>query len=296
VEQREGRIIRQGNLNEEVRIYRYVTEGSFDAYIWQTLETKARFIAQVMQGDTGMRSAEDLELAALSYAEVKALASGNPLVLEKAGIDTELAKLTLLKSQWEKQQWQNRQELAFLPKRIEAIRKRITAIEADISVRQNISGNRFAIEVEGKRYTDRMEAGNALFYAVCKVRGTDRIIGKIAGFRIVAKAADILDSKLIIVGGIEYEAGKAETPIGFVKVLENALSRMEQVLAEERKHLTRMERRMADIQDEIAKPFDKAERLAWLRQRQREIEKALDLNNGDLAATDKAEAEEAEAA
>jgi hypothetical protein len=296
VEQREGRIIRQGNLNEEVRIYRYVTEGSFDAYIWQTLETKARFIAQVMQGDTGMRSAEDLELAALSYAEVKALASGNPLVLEKAGIDTELAKLTLLKSQWEKQQWQNRQELAFLPKRIEAIRKRIAAIEADISVRQNISGNRFAIEVEGKRYTDRMEAGNALFCAMRKVHGTDRIIGKIAGFRIAAKASDILDSKLIIVGGIEYETGKAETPIGFVKVLENALSRMEQVLAEEREHLTRMERRMADIRDEIAKPFDKAERLAWLRQRQREIEKELDLNNGDLAATDGAEAEEAEAA
>ena len=115
VEQREGRIIRQGNLNEEVRIIRYVTEASFDAYIWQTLETKARFIAQVMRGDTGMRSAEDVELAALSYAEVKALASGNPLVMEKAGIDAEVAKLSLLKSQWDNQRWSNQRESATLP-------------------------------------------------------------------------------------------------------------------------------------------------------------------------------------
>jgi hypothetical protein len=132
VEQREGRIIRQGNLNEEVRIIRYVTEASFDAYIWQTLETKARFIAQVMRGDTGMRSAEDVELAALSYAEVKALASGNPLVMEKAGIDAEVAKLWLLKSQWDNQRWANQRESATLPSRIEKIRERIESIEADI--------------------------------------------------------------------------------------------------------------------------------------------------------------------
>jgi N12 class adenine-specific DNA methylase len=143
VEQREGRIIRQGNLNEEVRIHRYVTEGSFDAYIWQTLETKARFIAQVMQGNTGMRSAEDVELAALSYAEVKALASGNPLVLEKAGVDTELAKLSLLKSQWEQQQWRNKSELAALPGRIECIQQRIAGMEGDVANRQNVTGDSF---------------------------------------------------------------------------------------------------------------------------------------------------------
>lgn len=293
VEQREGRIVRQGNLNEQVWIYRYVTEGSFDAYIWQTLETKARFIAQVMQGDTGMRSAEDVELAALSYAEVKALASGNPLVLEKAGVDTELAKLSLLKSQWDQQQWRNKQELAGLPSRIERIKGRIAAIEADIAVRRDVSGNRFLMEVEGKRYSDRVEAGNALLHAVHGVRyGSERVVGQIAGFRVAVKAATVREfgKALLIKGGIEYEAGRAESPIGFVKVLENVLNRMELMLEEEREHLARTEKRTADILVEVAKPFDRAERLASLQQRHREIEAALDLTKGEMAAAEEAEA------
>lgn len=296
VEQREGRIIRQGNLNEEVRIFRYVTEGSFDAYIWQTLETKARFIAQVMQGDTGMRSAEDVELAALSYAEVKALASGNPLVLEKAGVDTELAKLTLLKSQWDQQQWRNKRELANLPSRIQRIKDRIAAIEVDIATRCDVSGNRFLMEVEGKWYRDRADAGNAIMLAVHGVRyGSERVIGRIAGFRVAAEAAEIREfgKRLVILGGIEYEVGKAETPIGFVKALEHALNRMEQVLEGERGYLAQTEKRMADLQAEIVKPFDKAERLVWLQQRQREIDAMLDLTKGEMQAVDEAEAMEA---
>lgn len=296
VEQREGRIIRQGNLNEEVRIYRYVTEGSFDAYIWQTLETKARFIAQVMQGNTGMRSAEDVELAALSYAEVKALASGNPLVLEKAGVDTELAKLSLLKSQWDQQQWRNKQELAALPKRIETVRQRIAAIEADIAARNDVSGNRFAIEVEGVRFTDRSEAGRAIMHAVHGVRyGSERVIGRFAGFDVVVKAAAHREfgKALVIRGGIDYEAGKAETPIGFVKVLEHTLNQMDLVLEEEREYLARTEKRQADIQAEVAKPFEKAERLARLQQRQREIDAALDLTKGEMSAVEEAEVSEA---
>src|SRR5690606_42052831 len=89
IEQREGRILRQGNINEFVSVFRYVTEGSFDAYMWQTLETKARFISQVMTGDATMRTAEDVDATALSYAEVKAIASGNPMVIEKAQVDAE---------------------------------------------------------------------------------------------------------------------------------------------------------------------------------------------------------------
>ncbi|MGE3979530.1 MAG: DEAD/DEAH box helicase, partial [Nitrospira sp.] len=292
VEQREGRIIRQGNLNETVRIYRYVTEGSFDAYIWQTLETKARFIAQVMQGESGMRSAEDVELAALSYAEVKALASGNPLVLEKAGVDTELAKLSLLKSQWDQQQWRNRQELASLPVRVERIGARIGLIEADIAARRDVSGQRFLIEIEGKRYSDRSEAGSALVHAVHGVRpGSERIIGRIGGFPVVVKAAESREfgKRLLIRGAVEHEVGQAETPIGFVKVLENALNRMDLVLEEEREHLARTEKRMADIVIELAKPFEKVERLGWLQQRQREIKAALDLSKGELGAEEEAE-------
>lgn len=287
VEQREGRVIRQGNLNERVRIYRYVTERSFDAYIWQTLETKARFIAQVMQGDTGMRSAEDVELAALSYAEVKALASGNPLVLEKAGVDTELAKLSLLKSQWDQQQWRNKQELVNLPGRIERIQARITGMENDIRSRQDVSGNKFLIEVEGRRYTERAEAGKALLIAAHGDKSSrDREIGRFAGFPIAVKATAFEGNMLFILGGIEYRCGQAETAQGFVRVLENSLNSMDQWCLEEQEHLAKTEKRMADIHAEVAKSFDKAERLVMLKQRQREIEAELDLDKGENTAVE----------
>ena len=284
VEQREGRIIRQGNLNENVRIFRYVTEGSFDAYIWQTLETKARFIAQVMQGDTGMRCAEDVELAALSYAEVKALASGNPLVLEKAGVDTELAKLSVLKSQWDQQLWRNKQELATLPARIQKIHSRIDSIESDVKSRKNVSGDKFLIEVEGIRLTDRTEAGKALFKVLKKTHTSDlETVGKFAGLD-VAVSTSFLGSQLCILGGIEYRCGQAETLLGCLRVLENSINNMDRYLLEEQGYLATSEKRMMDIQLEVAKQFDKADRFELLKVRQREIEAELDLNKGEKAA------------
>src|SRR6266542_1331153 len=114
VEQREGRILRQGNSNSEVQIYRYVTEQSFDAYGWQVLETKARFIAQVMTGESDLRRIEDIDGAALTYAEVKAIASGNPLVIEKASIDAEVARLTRLQTQHYETQFKLRQRIRHL--------------------------------------------------------------------------------------------------------------------------------------------------------------------------------------
>src|SRR5213079_464011 len=115
VEQREGRILRQGNDNKEVSIYRYVTEGSFDAYMWQTLETKARFIQQVMSGRVTVREAEDLEGGALSYAEIKAIASGNPMVLEKIRVDTEVRRLDMLRAAHVNQQYEIARQVRDLP-------------------------------------------------------------------------------------------------------------------------------------------------------------------------------------
>jgi len=287
VEQREGRIIRQGNLNENVQIYRYVTEGSFDAYIWQTLETKARFIAQIMQGNTGMRCAEDVELAALSYAEVKALASGNPLVLEKAGIDTELAKLSILKSQWDQQLWRNKQELASLPARIERIKSSIKSIETDVASRQDLSGANFLIDVERNTYTDRAEAGKALIHAIYGSRSeVARVIGSISGFTVGLKPSFLNKNQLMIIGKAEYTCGVSETSQGCVRVLENALNAMDKLLLDEQDYLARTEKRLYDIHLEVAKRFDKAERLEWLKQRQREIEAELDLSKGENRAVE----------
>ena len=295
VEQREGRIIRQGNLNEEVRIHRYVTEGSFDAYIWQTLETKARFIAQVMQGNTGMRSAEDVELAALSYAEVKALASGNPLVLEKAGVDTELAKLSLLKSQWEQQQWRNKSELAALPGRIECIQQRIAGMEGDVANRQNVTGDSFRMQIDGTWYSDRTEVTRQLVLRFSVVRpGDTRVIGLFGGFRMAIRSHVKRDfgKRLVLIGNVEHEAGHTDNPNGFIRVLENLMNRMEERLAEDSDYLARTEKRMSDLKAEIAKQFDKADRLAWLAFRQKEIDAALDLSKGDTSAVEEEETSE----
>ncbi|MBI3850393.1 MAG: hypothetical protein HY298_08905 [Verrucomicrobia bacterium] len=137
VEQREGRILRQGNTNASVQIFRYVTEGSFDAYMWQTLETKAKFIHQVMSGDTSVRRIEDVDSAALTYAEVKAIASGNPLVMEKAKVDTEVLRLTRLQSQHNDTQYRLRSTLRRTTEEIPVYQKRLAAVQTDIATRQN---------------------------------------------------------------------------------------------------------------------------------------------------------------
>ena len=131
VEQREGRILRQGNRNEEVAIYRYVTEGSFDAYMWQALETKARFIAQIITGDSTVRQAEDIGGQELSYAEVKAIASGNPAVLSLAEADAELKRLAVLKKQHGDEQYLARRRRRALPDEIARLERRLAGLEAD---------------------------------------------------------------------------------------------------------------------------------------------------------------------
>ncbi len=150
VEQREGRILRQGNKNAVVQVFRYVTEGSFDAYMWQTLETKAKFIAQVMSGDMTIRRLEDLDSAALTYAEVKAIASGNPLVIEKAQVDAELIRLTRLRSAHAEEQYRIRSNLRRSHEDAEIFTSRLANLRQDLGVRQDTSGDKFRIELDGQ--------------------------------------------------------------------------------------------------------------------------------------------------
>ncbi|MCX7175389.1 MAG: hypothetical protein NT159_15985, partial [Proteobacteria bacterium] len=252
-------------------------------------------IAQVMQGNTGMRSAEDVELAALSYAEVKALASGNPLVLEKAGVDTELAKLSLLKSQWEQQQWRNKSELAALPGRVECIQQRIAGMEGDVANRRNVTGDSFRMQIDGTWYSDRTEVTRQLVLRFSVVKpGDTRVIGLFGGFRMAIRSHVKRDfgKRLVLLGNVEHEAGHTDNPNGFIRVLENLMNRMEERLAEDSDYLARTEKRMSDLKAEIAKQFDKADRLAWLAFRQKEIDAALDLSKGDTSAVEEEETSE----
>jgi len=285
VEQREGRIIRQGNTVRLVKLYRYVTEGSFDAYVWQTLETKAKFIAQVMSGDDTIRTLEDAELASLSYAEVKALASGNPLVIEKAGVDAEVMKLSMLASKFRNQQFSNRHEIADLPGRIERYKGALAAAQADVKLSEAIEGEQFQMELDGRIYADREEAGKRILgaYAVLDL-GQTRTIGKIGGFELVISKSKSALGKwgFVLAGNREYDGDVATSPKGVVRRIEH-LAKVgpahDELQLKER--IERSEVRLEQLKAVIDSKFEYEDRLIALLARQEEINRELCIFDGD---------------
>ncbi len=301
VEQREGRILRQGNECEEVEVFRYVTEGSFDSYMWQTLETKARFIAQVMKGDQGIRSLEDVELAALSYAEVKALASGNPLVIEKAGVDAEVAKLSTLFSVWRNQRYANESEVGRLPMMIEALEKKVALYAQDAARIEPQTMQGIAVELAGRRIVGPDGVGEALRGLVKAAkeevrtasRMIERIVGRFGGFDlgIVAARGDETPN-LYLAGHCLYNAEPYQTGPALVAALLGALESVGKHHADAEIQLETRRKRLEDLRLELARSFEHEGRLTDLLVRQRELLKQLDLDK-DEAGSAKVDADEA---
>jgi N12 class adenine-specific DNA methylase len=300
VEQREGRILRQGNECEDVEIFRYVTEQSFDAYLWQTLETKARFIAQVMKGDKGIRSLEDVELATLSYAEVKALASGNPLVIEKAGVDAEVAKLSTLFSVWRNQRYANESEVGRLPMMIEALEKKIALYVQDVARIEPQTMQGIALELTGKTVTGPDTVGDVLRGLVKTAKeevrtGTrmiERVVGRFGGFDLgilAARGEEV--PNLYLSGHCLYNAEPYQTGPALVAGLMAALESVSKHHADALVQLEVRRKRLEDIRLELARPFENEGRLVTLLARQRELLKQLDLDK-DEAGSAKVDAEE----
>ena len=296
IEQREGRILRQGNLNEEVRIFRYVTEGSFDAYMWQTLETKARFIQQVMNGQTSVRCAEDLDGGALTYAEIKAIASGNPAVMEKVKVDTEIRKLDQLRASHRNQQYSIRQQLNSLPSEIRERHERIERLSADIATRDANSTEEFSMTVGNRVYAGkgaREEAAAALGGVVLswrddqslQVRGTFHgfeILSRGRGGSLMISSDDERLPELFVRGAVMYKAQlNAENPLGTMQSIEYALRGLDKALADERERTARAEKMLADFEAQAGKPFEQEARLKELLGRQAELNTALDLDKGE---------------
>ncbi|MEO8429746.1 MAG: DEAD/DEAH box helicase family protein, partial [Verrucomicrobiota bacterium] len=225
VEQREGRILRQGNLNSEVEIYRCVTEQSFDAYLWQVLESKARFIAQVMTGESDLRRIEDVDGAALTYAEVKAIASGNPLVIEKAGIDAEVTRLTRLRGQHQQSQYNLRIRLRHQTDDVPRLQKRLGSIQHDMATRHDTSGDQFVIEIEGQEIRDRGIAGELILRRAEKLQrtGAERTIGKFAGFQLVIADLPVSGLQILLRGEATHSAKVANTALGTIRSIEYAV-------------------------------------------------------------------------
>jgi N12 class adenine-specific DNA methylase len=290
VEQREGRILRQGNQCEAVEIIRYVSEKSFDSYIWQTLETKARFIAQVMSGAQGIRSLEDVELAALSYAEVKALASGNPMVIEKAGVDAEVAKLSTLFSVWRNQRWSNESEAANLPQVIADLERRIPLRAADLARLDRQTLQAFAVEVNGRCVVGADSAAEALRTIVrdakSSVRGAtraaERVIGRFAGFDLGVYAGLFAEvPNFYLQGHFTYHAENYQQGPAIVAALVACQDAVSEAIDTDKAMLTAKRKRLEDIRRELSRPFEHENRLTELLTRQRELNRLLDIDRDE---------------
>jgi N12 class adenine-specific DNA methylase len=299
IEQREGRILRQGNQNPEVQIFRYVTEGSFDAYMWQTLETKARFIHQVMRGETSVRSAEDLENCALTYAEIKAIASGNPAVVEKIKIDTEIRKLDQLRSVYLNQQRRITWEIRDLPRQIREARDYAETVAVDLATRNENESDQFAMQVGNRLFAGkgaREEAANALVGAVLSWRDDQTMQPRASfrGFEILSRGRgsalgliteDERLPEVFVRGKGLYSANlSASSPVGTVQSIEHTLRSLDKMLAEQWERVARLEKELGDYEVQDGRPFEHEKRLQELLQRQAELVQLLDLNKSDQQA------------
>ncbi len=284
IEQREGRIIRQGNQNEYVKVFRYVTEGSFDAYMWQTLETKCRFIAQVMTSDATMRRAEDVDSAALTYAEVKAIASGNPLVIEKATIDAEVMRLTRLKKQHVETLYQMRYRIRRLNDSAALLEREIANIREDLRTRTSTRGDNFVMTLKNETFTDRVKAGRTLVFlsAAIKPFESTKAIGNIGGFPISVERFDDR-ATLLIHGKHSYRANISDSAAGTIASLEHSLDSFEDRLRERETELAQSHRQSADLTKQLDHPFEHEEKLANVAKRQQEIVVALDITKNQAS-------------
>ncbi len=295
VEQREGRILRQGNLNAEVQVFRYVTEESFDAYMWQTLETKARFIAQVMTGESDLRRIEDIDGAALTYAEVKAIASGNPMVIEKAGIDAEVARLTRLRSQHTETQFRLRSQIRHFTDEGPRLEKRLDELRRDLITRQNTSGDQFIIQLDGQPVQDRGIAGELLIRHAGRMRGSrgERQVGHFAGFAIFVADNFMAGPEILLKGAATHLAKVGETALGTIRSVEYTIQNMDDAAASLENRIAETRKRITDLTTQAGQPFEYDKRFEFLVQRQQEIEEALDLtkNQAPVALETEPEAE-----
>jgi N12 class adenine-specific DNA methylase len=291
IEQREGRIVRQGNQNATVGITRYVTAASFDSYVWQTLETKAKFIAQIMKGDSGIRTAEDLELAALSYAEVKALASGNVLVLEKAGIDAEVAKLAIMKSEHDRQQWSNRKELAAMPDRLASMTRALTASQMDMAERESVGS--FALQVGNQTFNDVSVIGELVAQVVVKnlfAGAPEQVIGKVGNFTLTVSKQLFGNRYVLRLRGATVHEEDFTGKAGSAAITVNYL--WDTVIPGRARNVAigieECQKREQGLRERLNQPFDKAHRFAELLERQAKINAQLGIGGGEMMATEAA--------
>ena len=262
IEQQEGRILRQGNHNDKVKIFRYVTEGTFDSYSWQVIENKQKFISQIMTSKSPVRSCEDVDEAALTYAEVKALATGNPYIKEKMDLDIQVSKLKLMKANHTSQKYRLEDNIAkHYPQQIAILKERISGLQADIqTAKANLPADKeqFSMKVGNKIYTDKKEAGTALI-EMCKEMKSVNVpasVGEYAGFK-MSVSFDAFNHRfdMTMKGQISHKLEVGSDPIGNIARINHALESMTKELAEAQTKLENVERQLETAKVEVQKPF-----------------------------------------
>jgi len=285
LEQQEGRILRQGNQNDKVKIFRYVTENTFDAYMWQILENKQKFISQIMTSKSPVRACEDVDDTALSYAEIKALATGNPYIKEKMDLDVQVSKLKLLKANHTSQIYRLESDIAKnFPVQISALKERIAGMQIDSQVVKSVDlqdNDTFAMTVGNVLYEDKKEAGEALIAACAglKTVSTGGKIGEYHGFTLSASYNMFSNAfELTIKGKCSYKLEIGKDPVGNMQRIHNTLSSIDRKLTESEQKLETVQQQLATAQEEVKKPFPKEEELNEKMERLSELNALLNMD------------------
>ena len=294
LQQRLGRIVRQGNENEDVEIFRYVTEGTFDAYLYQLVENKQKFIAQIMTSKAPVRVADDVDETALSYSEIKALATGNPLIIEKCNLDMEVARLNMLKASHLNQVYAL-EELVHrkYPAEITRLTERIAGYEKDVELAKGhpkAQEGFCGMEVEGKHYTEKEDAGKAIIDVCTKMTGSDAVLlGQYRGFSMVLAYDGMSNEyRITLKGTLSHTVTLGADVFGNITRLDNALENLAGNLDAERAKLEEARVQLENARTELATPFAREDELAEKTARLKELNILLNMDEKDKTLIDEA--------
>ena len=294
LQQRLGRIVRQGNENEEVEIYRYVTEGTFDAYLYQLVENKQKFIAQIMTSKAPVRVADDVDETALSYSEIKALATGNPLIIEKCNLDMEVARLNMLKASHLNQVYAL-EELVYrkYPEEITQLTERIAGYEQDVALaaaHPKAQEGFCGMEVDGRHYTEKEGAGKAIIDVCTRMTGSDAVLlGQYRGFSMVlAYDGRSNEYRITLKGTLSHTVTLGADVFGNITRLDNALENLAGNLDAERAKLEEARVQLENARTELATPFAREDELAEKTARLKELNILLNMDEKDKTLIDEA--------
>lgn len=295
LEQRSGRIIRQGNQNPEVQIYRYVTEGTFDSYLYQMVENKQRFISQVFTSKSPARVMQEIDDAVLSYNEIKALATGNPMIIEHANLETEVNKLKMLNASHLSQRYELEDKiLKYYPQEISRLNERISGYTADIARREENTPAKKEdfppMQIHGTVYTEKAEAGKALIEACKQLTNSDPVsIGSYRGFEMqLFYEAFSKEYRVALKGALTHTASLGTDIHGNITRLDNALNGLETRLQEHRDRLENTTAQMEAAKADAAKPFQREQELQEKSKRLAELTKLLKMDEKDRELLDSA--------